>query len=343
MKALIITLFSLFLVGCQSNSEAKTLDELFTKKVNGKVAKLSIPSDDLPNISGKLLIFGKHLIVKQLNQSKVLSVFDLEKEAKAYDLFNSGRGHKELTYVSSVDIDNNGLILGQGNRFIVIDSLYKKCDKGEWKIINPESLDHVNRITKLNNEFYVITGSCGGSKKQFSLLDKDLNIVQHFDDYPIKDTDNYTSVDLAMAIQGRLSSCENAFVFASSYGYILKFFKLEDSKVAKQKEYVFKVPKFKVIDNGIVQAVAQDSNNPVGAITATSSKDTYFLLYGIGAIKDKQSGGNIIYCFNHKGEPKQKIVFDANLKQIAYSEEYNCLFGLGEDEDGEMYICKITF
>lgn len=342
MKLFLTIFFAVALSGCRYSSEAKTLDHLFTKEVNVSVSKLSIFTNNMPLNAASMLALDKYLIIQVTQQPKILYVFDLEKNKYSYNLFNYGRGHKEMLNPTSIDIHDKGLMLSVNQTIIVIDSLYKKCDKGEWKIINLDPGASFKRITKLSDDYYIANGLLTDSKKQFVVLNKDFNVLQYFDDYPYKNIDNYNIDDLVIATQGKLVSCDNKFAFASSYGRILKFFELDNSEVVKKKEYIFEVPKLDSRTIGSATITVVNENTFVGAMAGTSSKDTYFFLYGIGTYRDRVRGGNIIYCFDHDGQPKHKIILDVKLKQITYSEKYNCLLGAGEDENGEYQIYKIS-
>ncbi|MFI3263532.1 MAG: BF3164 family lipoprotein [Rikenellaceae bacterium] len=341
MKIFISTLFTLFLVGSQFTSEAKTLDGLFTKEIKVKVSKLSILPDGMPMTGSVILTLDKHLIITAVGLPKTLYVFDLEENKYVYNLFTYGRGHKEILWPSSVGAHDKGLMLTVNRTIIIVDSLYKNCDRGQWNVKNLDPTLTFLSTTKLKDESYVAAGFWQDSKSPFVLLDKDFRVLQYFDDYPYKNNDDYRGCDLAMATQGHLVSYENKFSFASSYGHIIKFFELENSKIIKKKEYIFEVPKFKSISTTNTTAVGVDKNTPLGAFPGTASKNTYFFLYGIGVYQPRIRGGNIIYCFDHNGEPKQKIILDVKIEGINYSEKYNCLIGVGEDEDGEYQIYKI--
>ncbi|MFI3263533.1 MAG: BF3164 family lipoprotein [Rikenellaceae bacterium] len=341
MKSLLILFLTIALTGSQFTSEAKTLDELFTKKIKVKVSKLSILPDEPPIYGSRILTLDKHLIITTVGLPKTLYVFDLEKNKYLYGLFTFGRGHKEILWPSSVGVHDKGLILTVNRTIIVVDSLYKNCDRGQWNVTNIDPALSFIEMTKLKDEYYVANGSWLDSKAQFALLNKDFRVLQYFDDYPYKNIDDYRGGDLAMATQGRLVSYGNKFSFATSSGCIIKFFELENSKIIKKKEYIFDVPKFRSISDETRTAVLVDKNTPNGVIAGAASKDTYFFLYRPGRYGDKVIGGNTIYCFDHDGEPKQKIILNVELRGLTYSEKYNCLFGTGEDEDGEYQIYKI--
>ncbi|MFI3263534.1 MAG: BF3164 family lipoprotein [Rikenellaceae bacterium] len=331
------------LTGSQFTSEAKTLDELFKKEVNVKVSKLSILPDYTYIYGPGILALDKHLIITAVELPKILYIFDLEKNKYVYDLFTLGRGHKEILWPSSVGVHDKGLRLKVNRTIIVVDSLYKNCDRGQWNVTNIDPALSFIEMTKLKDEYYVANGSWLDSKAQFALLNKDFRVLQYFDDYPYKNNDDYSGDDLAMATHGPLVSYGNKFSFATTSGCIIKFFELENSKIIKKKEYIFEVPKFRSVSNETTIAVLVDKETSKGARSGAASKDTYFFLYDTGkrGSKSKSKGTNIIYCFDHNGEPKQKMILNVKLIGITYSEKYNCLFGSGEDEDGEFQIYKI--
>ncbi len=242
-----------------------------------------------------------------------------------------------MIYLSAISKCGDGFLFEANAKIIKTKTHKEGCDKEDYQEISyPKESYSIFKIASINDKLSIATGVFYDSDKQFALLDENFDVIEYFDNYPMKSR-GMSSADLGMGLQGEVHSSGSGFIYTSNIGTIIKFFKQEGSKFTKSKEYIFSIPIFKSA-GGV--AVAQDRNNLRGILSTAVTTDRYYLLYNESKMIDNNSDGYVIYSFKTDGTPVEKIVLEHPIQDIVYSERYNTLIGVGEDNDG-LFICKI--
>lgn len=333
MNYIYILLF--LLVSCKSS--ATNLEELFPKTVEAKTELVDIKSEDIISPVVSILSIDNYLIIRSINQRYNIYVYDLERNRRAYELFTVGRASNEFLGTQSLAKRDNGLFIRTNTgEYVIVDSLYKGCDKNCHKIKGPSGL---TRLIPMNDEHYIGIGLFEDSNKQFALFNKEFEAIEYFDDYPLEDDDKTA---LAYGFQGNLTYYgTDSFAYTSNVGNIIKFFSYKNGKIEKTNEYLFDMPSFKNVSTGIYTSVAIAKESKCGNLSVTASKNSYYLLNSEKTVVDRDFSSNTIYIFNTKGKPMEKMILDRKVDLIVYSEVYNCLFAVGSDENLEPAIYKI--
>ena len=313
-------------------SSKPSIDELFTETIHLKTNRIEIKSDDIALPIVRVFAVDKYLVLQAIFHKKHLYVYDLETAELVNELYFVGRGHNEMTRMSSAYPYKNGLFMYADKSIIINDSIYDRCEPFSTKTKMPDNVKGSMIIAPINDDASVAIGIFPDTDKQFALLNDKFEVVNYFDEYP-ETSGTFTSSDLAMGFQGRITTSKNGFVYTSNVGNIMKFFKYNKSDVSKIKEYLFEIPKFTSVSTKTVTGVAQDRSNVVGSISVTASDNEYFMLFNDKLLGDKQRKSNTIYCFNLDGSPNKKITLDREVEHIFYSKKLKKLYAVGSEDD----------
>lgn len=237
--------------------------------------------------------------------------------------FGNGPGEFHSPHPTGYDkSDSSHYISDITSKKLTINKVSTNNDTIQFKLIKelhyPKSEISFGFMHRLENGFFIANTS-SGSKKLLILLDKDLNIVHQFCDYPLN-----IEVDNPFRLYGHIASFGNKFVFAVlNIGYIVCYGISQKNEIKKEWEYLLSKPYYKTTPK-----FKWDYNLNADGFYDVKMTQNYVVCLYSGKIFniDRTTLPETILVFNHNGTPKVKIKLNSKCGRFAISEDNRFIY-----------------
>jgi len=287
------------------------------------------------------------LIFANMNQSKMISLFDATSGKFIGDFLDRGEGPEESLFISNlVECDNQLAVFdSEKQRMCVYSVDAEKPQKISEIVFQTDSalLFSMFNCIPLDGGYIAATGLVKGNR--IALLDYTGKAITGFGCYPgaKKDSD----VENGFAYQGFMAynPTKKTLAMGSGFGESISFYRMENTmSPVLLEEYVYALPAYKDASNEYSQGVAFKKENIMGFIAMKPSPDYCIGLYSGDVRNGVEYGGDKILLFDWNGKAVKALQLDQLYQQIAYNSQNReiVLFGV-DKESGEYRVVTLPF
>ena len=324
-------------------SEARRVDNKISFPVDG--FKELKGEDFLPDVFwGKpvgIWMVEDRLVVTDKYEGKLLTVVDLEANNHVSRVGNVGNAPNEFLNIRQLTYQPDSRSLGVYDGMARNYTFYKIDNDGDIVFDNRHLLHKVPftdgrfiyDIIPLGDCF--LTNGCFDGK-QFALLDKSGSLLEFFGEYPGDQSGINDGMSFFLKNQTMLQPnlAQDRFVAAGTYNDWLVFYKQENGKLQKLKEYFS-------IDSNLSTTVSKEGSTTYygSAVTeqtfrtylylTTTANYVYALYFGLeeGKMTDPHTPCYVLK-FDWNGELKDGYIMDCLLLSIAVDEVNQAIYGV---------------
>lgn len=359
-----ITLVAAFalLAGCNLYSSQKTENVSGSFHTSASNNKIMFPTKDFKTISGKQVlpelfigqplkmnIVDNKLLMIDKYEGKILTVVDLKNTNKIDRIAGIGEGPNEFLTIRDINYnpESNSLAFfdamsRQISFYKINDHKIKINDNTFCRKVRFDATTAYDIIPLGDN--FIANGCFDG--KQFALLDSKANMIAKFGIFPGDNQGVEDGYGFFMKNQNTICTSldQTRFAAAGFFHDQLVFYKFENNKIMKQKEYFS-------MDAKIISEQTKDGKQSAYSSTETdettrtyrqlysTQKYLYALYLGI-ANKDFKKSGKICYIlkFDWNGDLIEGFRINKLLKTIAVDETSNSIYAITSPEDEEDFV-----
>lgn len=310
------------------------------------VQESKIEIDSIRNPYLMECIQGK-LIFANMNQPKMISVFDVASGKFMGDFLDRGEGPEESLFISNLEECDNQLAVFDSDKLRMC--MYSVDGESPQKtreiVFQTDSAVLVSMFNciPLSGGYIAATGLVKGNR--IALLNQAGKAITGFGSYPgaKKDAD----VENGFAYQGFMAynPTKKTLAMGSGFGESISFYSMENPvSPALLKEYIYALPTYKDASNEHSQGVAFKKENIMGFIAMKPSPDYCIGLYSGDVRNGMEYGGDKILLFDWSGKTVKALQLDQFYQQIAYNHQNREILLLGVDkESGEYRVVTVPF
>jgi len=340
MKNIKLTFFLIscgWLYGCH-NLEPTNIDRLFAKtpEIKLTIRSSNIKSDDIGTPVYYTCI-DSLLIVSEMFSSHFITVYNVNNGEVLNRFAAKGRGPNEFLGIGGIYFSNDYLIMQvtMPNRmaFVHKNDLLNPQPDMQIVTLKEDGLSYL-KIAPVSKGLFMgtVAFSDKNKKDQFAFVNMDGEYLYPVDSYPLnQQLKNMPNYDMAFGFQGNLrpSTDGHSALYSGVLHGILKFFRFEENKPKKIKEYIIAFPEFSSRANpeNDFYGVIASKESIAGTLSVAVSDDSYYVLFSSQPQKYKS---DVIFVFDLDGKPVHKILLNEYVEAIVYSKKDNALFAYWE-------------
>jgi hypothetical protein len=332
-------IFLLFLVSCSNDNR----DSKYFLQDTISVSSEEISLDSILGAPYQIGIIDNFLIVSDLVDNKLLSIFDLNRNDMIRRVINVGRGPEEMIAPLYLDISSKNKVLGILQRQTGIYTEHKLADllEGFVGLSNKINLGNIERVVQTKNgyltEGFYPNDDIGFYSKTGELI-KTMSIFPAY----LKSVGNVS--DRYRLGQGQIAYNEQSgiFLYASCFTGDICFFSFSNDQLIKIKEYN--------LDNKIANRI---KNNPGDvkirpddlehAEDIASTSDYFYILYSRETMQNRKNAkSSYILKFDSKGEFTCCYKSDRKFFNICVTENDKMIYTVVLTEDLDYSLAKVV-
>lgn len=326
-----LTLFILLIIqySCSGTGKKDNVLVTFDKEKTLDIKKTKISSDDLGEIM-QIHVFDSLLLVSQINQEYIYSIFNLNNGKLIKEVVRRGNGPNEIVFPQGVAKYNDTLFsFYEGNKdklfFYNILSLINGED-------NPLKIISLNnrmglRYYPLNDSILIGTGIY--EKGRYCYINLKNGFTDFYLDYPLNDKlKNLSNRHKGMAFQS--SVCihpdKDRFVSTTSGSAIFEILKINNPIIDRIIRHIYYFGEHKIIYGNI----ASSKESPLAFLGIEANSEYIFALYSGKSIA--KEGESYIFCnnllvYDWNGTPLINVKLKTGIKSIALDNESSKIYG----------------
>lgn len=310
------------------------------------VQEMKIEADSIRNPYLMECVQGK-LVFANMNQSKMISVFDVVSGEFVGDFLDMGEGPEESVFISNLEeCDNQLAVFDSGKQRMCVYSVDGESPQKTSEIVfqtDSAVLVSMFNCIPLGSDYVAATGLVKGNR--IALLNQSGKAITGFGSYPgaKKDAD----VENGFAYQGFMAynPMNKTLAMGSGFGESISFYRMDPlESPTLLEEYVYALPAYKDASNEYSQGVAFKKENIMGFIALKPSPEYCIGLYSGDVRNGMEYGGDKILLFDWNGKAVKAFQLDQLYQQIAYNSQNREIILFGVDkESGEYRVAALPF
>lgn len=280
------------------------------------------------------------LIAYNSGLNKSFTMYDLKTGNMVNEFGVIGHGHNEIPKGCFGGIFGNSLVVSKDvNKVIARFSLMKERNNCFADTIITYKLDEtmLSQIVPVDSECYLGLGAYQWNK-HYVIFDTKGHVYDSTTPLYNANDEHFNKFTKFLSNQGVIirHPIEDKYVGTTNNSSIIDFMKIKDNHIYHIKGYHNILPSWETKHSENMNITVWTDNTINGFLDLSGNEKNVFALYSEATMKEREYISDNILVFDWEGNPKNRIILDKFVKQIAVNN--NTIFSLSEDERGNQYI-----